>query len=63
MCNYIAINLLTLLTLYPPENQNTKKNSKIVLYHDAFFEGIGFYCNYISPIKLSSLETLASTTL
>ena len=44
MCNYIAINLLTVLTLYPPENQNTKKNSKIVLYHDAFFEGIGFYC-------------------
>ena len=44
MCNYIAINLLTLLTLYPPENQNTKKNSKIVLCHDAFFEGIRFYC-------------------
>ena len=30
--------------LHSPEYQNTKKNTKIVLYHDAFFEDIGFYC-------------------
>ena len=37
MCSDIAVILLTQLTLYSPEDQNTKKNTKIIFYHDAFF--------------------------
>lgn len=53
----IALNLLTLLTLYSPEFQNTKKTLNAIFYHDAFFEDIDYIVVYIyiSPIKLSSL--------